>query len=166
MAAIKALPSPTCLRVFPRASTENFLNPLIYSESLYNSPPVLTSTKSSPLYLSPSPWTWPLVLETNLASGVWMGRVHFPCFCVSFTAITPWCIWTQIIPTGTVHTGCNNLSKRCWDGKFRPNLIMGNWRLRSACARERGRGIQQEVSWMTSLHRSHSKILSGTQTGS
>lgn len=66
-------------------------------EFIHNTPPVLTSTKSSPLHLSPFPWTWPLESETNLASGVRMGRVNFPCFCVSFTAITPWCIWTQII---------------------------------------------------------------------
>lgn len=165
MAPIKALLSPSCLRVFPRASTEYFLSPLIYSESLYNTPPVLTSTKSSPLHLSPFPWTWPLDSEPNLASAVMMGWVNFPCLCVSFTAITPWCIWTQII----------QLAPCTWDviicqkgAETAYSIQTSSWE--TGCSTGlcvRGRGIQQEVSWMTSLYRSHSvKILSGTHTGS
>lgn len=144
--------SPTCLRVFPRASSENFLSPLIYSESLYNTPPVLTSTKSSPLHLSPLfPWTWPLDSGTHLAPGVWTGRVNFPCFGVSFTAITPWRTRTQIIQLAA---RTRNVII-CQKGAETANSVQtSSWETGCCCTGPCvcGRGVQQEASWMTSVY--------------
>lgn len=79
------------------------LSPLIYSESLYDTPPVLTSTKSGTIHLSlpPNtfPWTWRLDSGTNSAPGVQTGWANFPCVCVSFTLFffARWCEWTRVV---------------------------------------------------------------------